>query len=184
MKRKLSIRHRAALRNLHEERGRKTSARLTEALNRMEAGHPENLVRPFKWTKANLAREAAVHIATLLYKESDGTYRCSSILERFEILRVRLRQMDGRLTSQLPTTDDRLKAMAAQAREREQELAAQVEVICELRAKITDLETRDGLLKNLQTKNTELRESFREIESRCHKLSAQLANQRGAKDDF
>src|ERR1700722_540557 len=79
MKQPLTLARRRALRNLHGSREEKTLARLGEALNRMEAGSPQRIAAPFRWTKANLAREADVHITTILFKEENGSYRYAGI---------------------------------------------------------------------------------------------------------
>ncbi len=180
MKRKLSRAREAALRALHEGREHKTFMRLSGALDRMKADRPRILVLPFRWSKANLAREAEVHITTLLFRERDGTYRCAAILERFETLRTQSQQA----TAAPSVPEERVKAITQLVREREQELAAQAELICQLRAKVNDLESRDELLADLQKKNAELRESFRALETRCHALSAKLAARPTADDDF
>lgn len=183
MKPELTSARRSALRTLHRGRERKTAAKLTAALNRMQAGKPQTIPRPFKWTKANLAREADVHITTILFRNPDGTYRYAAIIARFEALCVQAQQTEAQANPHRETVEDRVKAISHLAHEREQELAAQAEVICELRAKVSDLESRNLMLDDLQKKNAELRTSFLEIQGRCNRLTAKLAERSGTTDD-
>jgi uncharacterized protein YoxC len=184
MKRRLTNARKSALRALHRNREQRTAARLSAALNRMEAGNPRILALPFKWTKANLAREAGVHITTILFKIPDGTYRYAALNARYETLREQVQQTDAKLNPGSESVEERLKAIKQLAQEREQELAAQAEEICQLRAKVSDLESRNLLLDDLQKKNAELRASYLEIQSRCQKLTAKRAERNGATDDF
>jgi len=148
------------LRTLHLERERKTAARLTEALNRMEAASPTQLVVPFKWTKANLAREAGVHVATILAKNDDGTYRRAAILDRFDALRTNACAVGGERQSVLEKVafvEKQLAAAHAAAFEKETELARQAELICQLRAQLREHESRDDAVKQLLQTNADLR---------------------------
>lgn len=161
MKQRLTLARRRALRNLHGSREEKTLARLGEALNRMEAGSPQRIGAPFRWTKANLAREADVHITTILFKEEGGSYRYAGILERFDALRAKqpqpnhppaLRPEDG------PADD------AQTTFEMEQELARQAGVICELRAQVKELQSHEADIHDLMEKNAGLREECRRLQ--------------------
>ena len=160
-----------ALRALHRGRERETAEKLSTALNRMQAGEPRNLSRSFKWTKANLARESGVHVTTILFRLQGGGYRYAAAIARFEQLRGHARQIDAK-------PDDRREPVE----ELEQELAAQAEMICQMRAKISDLESRNALLGDLHKRNAELRTSFLEMQSRCQEMTELLAGRRGATD--
>ena len=167
MKHRLTLARKRALRRLHGSREGKTLARLGEALNRMEAGSPQCIAAAFRWTKANLARESGVHITTILFKEADGSYRYASILGRFEALR------NARPTANhaLAVPINEAPAVAAELGEMEQELARQAGIICELRAKIRDLESREADIHDLMEKNAALR-------GECNRLQAELRRPR------
>lgn len=167
MTQKLTAARKTALRTLHNERERKTAGRLTEALNRMEAGTPDQLVVPFKWTKANLAREASVHVGTILAKNDDGTYRCAAIIDRFEALRANARSAGSDQQSAVETiaiTEERLASTRADALEKESELGRQAELICQLRAQLRDYEARDDHVKQLIQANADLRAECRRLQ--------------------
>lgn len=167
MKPKLTTAREAALRALHKERERKTAARLTEALHRMEACTPQQLVVPFKWTKANLAREADVHVATILAKDDDGDYRCAAILERFEALRANARAAGGDQRSsveKIAVAEEQLASTRADALEKENELGRQAELICQLRAQLRDYEARDDQVKQIIQANADLRAECRRLQ--------------------
>lgn len=161
MKPKLSLARKRALRHLHGGREAKTRSHLDEALNRMQAGVPQRLPVPFRWTKANLAREADVHITTILFKEEDGSYRYSAILERFELLKI------SRQAKSVRSNVDPVAETSNEAAEMEQELARQAGLICELRSKVRDLESREADVHDLMEKNAVLREE-------CRRLQAEL----------
>jgi hypothetical protein len=161
MKPLLTLARRRALRTLHGSREQKTRARLGEALNRMEAGTPQRLAVPFRWTKTNLAREADVHITTILFKEENGSYRYADILERFDALR-KLRRPDhppAARTEEIPIDP------APTVLEMEQELARQAGIICELRATVKELESREADIHDLMEKNAGLREECRRLQT-------------------
>lgn len=162
MKQRLTLARRRALRNLHGSREEKTLARLGEALNRMEAGSPQRIAVPFRWTKANLAREADVHITTILFKEEDGSYRYAGILERFEALRTkRSRPNDDSPTAR---PEDAQADPAQNTFEMEQELVRQAGVICELRAQVKELQSHDADIHDLMEKNAALRDECRRLQ--------------------
>ncbi len=126
----------------------------------MEAAAPDQLVVPFRWTKANLAREAGVHIATILTRNEDGTQRWCAILDRFEYLRTRSRASRGARDGVTDTVTDvglELASAAGVALEKEQELARQAELICELRSQLRDYAERAAHTKEVMQANTDLR---------------------------
>jgi hypothetical protein len=161
MKQRLTLAHRRALRNLHGSREEKTLARLGEALNRMEAGSPQRIGAPFRWTKANLAREADVHITTILFKEENGSYRYAGILERFGALRAK-QPRPHRPPAVRP--EDAPADPAQTIFEMEQELARQAGVICELRAQVKELQSHEADVHDLMEKNAGLREECRRLQ--------------------
>jgi len=163
MKHRLTLARRRALRDLHGSREQKTRARLDEALNRMEAGTPQRIVVPFRWTKANLAREADVHITTILFKEEDGSYRYAGILERFEALRTKQSRPDDDSPTARP--EDAQADPAQNTFEMEQELARQAGIICELRAQVKELQSREADIHDLMEKNAGLREECRRLQA-------------------
>lgn len=157
MKRKLSAARKAALRVLHGSREHHTFARLTEALGRMEAGHPQRLAVPYKWTKANLAREAGVHITTILFKNPDGIYRYAPVLDRFDTLRAMAAPQGGGCASRTAAAADleaRFQNSKQTVANQAQELARQAELICELRAKVRELEAHESHLSSLRIQGT------------------------------
>jgi hypothetical protein len=158
MKQRLTLARKRALRTLHGGREEKTLARLGEALNRMEAGTPQRIAVPFRWTKANLAREADVHVTTILFKETDGSYRYAGIIERFDALRARSNPPAPSAPKDAPSDS------AHTALEMEQELARQAGLICELRAQVKELQTRDADIHDLMEKNASLREECRRLQ--------------------
>ena len=154
MKPKLTIARKAALRALHRGREHHTFARLNEALDRMETGLPQRLPAPYKWTKANLAREAGVHITTILFKNPAGAYRYAPILDRFDALRAKAASRNGGSGKPIPGAADleaRLQAAEQTNADKQQELARQAELICELRAKVEELEAQEAHLSSLRT---------------------------------
>jgi hypothetical protein len=155
-----------ALGRLHLERSRRTALRLNEALDRMEMGIPEQLTVPFKWTKANLSREAGVHIATI-FSKTDGNYRWSRILSRFEALRRTARNKaqfpDGSSEARRKNSPNR-STQIRDLKERENELARQAEIISELRAKIRDYEKRESHIQELMQMNAALRSRCQQTE--------------------
>ena len=167
MTQRLTLARRRALRALHGSREGKTLARLNEALNRMEAGSPQCIAAPFRWTKANLARESGVHITTILFKEENGSYRYANILGRFDELRNA--RPTARPAPSVPINETCAKA--AEPGEMEQELARQAGIICELRAKVRDLESREADIHDLMEKNAALR-------GECSRLQAELRRPR------
>lgn len=156
MKRKLSAARKAALHSLHGSREHHTFARLTEALGRMEAGHPQRLAVPYKWTKANLAREAGVHITTILFRNPDGAYRYAPVLDRFDTLRAMASQGGGcaSRTAAVADLEARLQISKQTVTNQAQELARQAELICELRAKVRELEAHESHLSSLRIQDT------------------------------
>jgi hypothetical protein len=162
MKQPLTLARRRALRNLHGSREEKTLARLGEALNRMEAGSPQRIAAPFRWTKANLAREADVHITTILFKEENGSYRYAGILQRFEALRAKGTPPNADAPTCPP--EDAQADPSQAIFEMEQELARQAGVICELRARVKDLQSHEADIHDLMEKNAGLREECRRLQ--------------------
>lgn len=133
----------------------------------MEAGTPDQLVVPFKWTKANLAREAGVHVGTILAKNDDGTYRCAAILDRFEALRANARAAGSDQQSaveKIAVTEERLASSHVEALEKENELGRQAELICQLRAQLRDYEARDDQVKQIIHANADLRAECRRLQ--------------------
>jgi hypothetical protein len=162
MKQRLTLARRRALRTLHGGREEKTLARLGEALNRMEAGTPQRIGAPFRWTKANLAREADVHITTILFKEEDGSYRYAGIIGRFDALRTKGSRPHPALSAEpAPATTDPVQT----AHVMEQELARQAGLICELRAQVKDLQSHEADIHDLMEKNAALRDECRRLQS-------------------
>jgi hypothetical protein len=161
MKQRLTLARKRALRTLHGNREGKTLARLGEALNRMETGSPQRIAATFRWTKANLARESGVHITTILFKEANGSYRYAASLERFETLRTK-QPSHHRLPAGQPenTPTDPTQSTLAM----EQELARQAGMICELRARAKELQSREADVHDLMEKNAALREECRRLQ--------------------
>lgn len=126
----------------------------------MQAATPDQLVVPFRWTKANLAREAGVHVATILARSEDGTYRWRAILDRFEALRTKARasrtDREGAADT-VAAVGLQLASAAGVALEKEQELARQAELICELRSQLRDYEERAAHTKEVMQSNADLR---------------------------
>jgi hypothetical protein len=152
---------------MHRGRENRTGARLHEALNRMEAATPDQLVAPFRWTKANLAREAGVHVATIFAKNDDHSDRWPAILDRFATLRAKARasrtDREG-VTDTVAMVEQQLASAAGIALEKEQELARQAELICELRAQLRDHEARAAHVKEVMQSNADLRTECRRLE--------------------
>jgi hypothetical protein len=166
MKQRLTLARKRALRTLHGSREGKTLARLGEALNRMESGSPQRIAAAFRWTKANLARESGVHITTILFKEADGSYRYAGILERFETLRAK-QPSPNRLPTGQPENAEVDPTQTAP--EMEQELARQAGMICELRARVKELQSREADVHDLMEKNAVLREECRRLQGLQHR---------------
>jgi hypothetical protein len=57
-----------------KQQARATTIALDEALQRMQAGRPLHLPPGFRWTKKNLAKEAGLHITTLLKRDPDKAF--------------------------------------------------------------------------------------------------------------
>jgi hypothetical protein len=167
VKPKLTSARKAALHALHRARETKTGARLHEALNRMEAAAPDRLAVPFKWCKANLAREAGVHVATIFARNDDRTYRWPAILDRFETLRLnaRARRSDRKgVAETVAAVEQQLASAGSVALEREQELARQAELISELRSQLRDHEGRAAYTKEVMQANADLKAECRRLE--------------------
>ena len=167
MTQRLTLARKRALRTLHGSREGKTLARLGEALNRMESGSPQRIVATFRWTKANLARESGVHITTILFKETDGSYRYAGILERFAALRAK--QPPSHPPAGQPENAEVDPTQTAL--EMEQELARQAGMICELRARVKELQSREADVHDLMEKNAALREECRRLQGLQHRPS-------------
>ncbi len=115
-----------ALRAVHASRRKHREVILSAALERMANGNSTTLKPGFKWNRANLAREADIHINTLLQRDKGtGAFLYESILnkldsyasrrkaEKVDLVKKRIESLQVQLDDIIDQRDKALKAIKA-----------------------------------------------------------------------
>jgi hypothetical protein len=113
-----------ALRSVHASKRKHREVILSAALERMASGKPAVLKPGFKWNRANLAREADIHINTLLQRDEHtraflyepilnklDTYASRRKNEKVDLVKQRIESLRAQLDEAIQQRDKALKAI-------------------------------------------------------------------------
>lgn len=146
-----------ALRAVHASKRRRRELVLTAALERMAAGNVAVIKTGFRWNRANLAREAGIHINTLLQRDAaTRRYLYEAILNRLDnyaarresvkvdLVKKRIESLQGQLDEALRERECALRAIKA----------VEWELIKERELKLSALADKAVLLERLNKLGT------------------------------